>query len=135
MGAPTPLESSWQVWNCQACGELARAVPAMDVACKCARPVLPLRPTRLTETQIHGPKRRPLKALSEEEGRQRALARRGKKVRVTLDATVASSMLATGMDGRQHLTLTVVTPDGRRITIDPEQAGVTIEALDDEGET
>ena len=132
MGAPMPpSESSWQVWYCQVCRKAARAIPEMPVACECDRPVLPLRPTLVT--QVHAPKSRPLQALTEEEGRLRALARRGTRVRVTFEAEVVDAQLWGTAGGPKKLQLFVRTPDGERHPIDPGQAGVHIEALDDGG--
>jgi hypothetical protein len=90
--------------------------------------VIPLRPTLVAETQTETPQARRLKALTEEEGRLRALARKGTRVRVTFEAEVVDAMLATSVSG-QRLLLTVKMPDGEHHPIDPEQAGVHIEAL------
>jgi hypothetical protein len=126
-------EASWRVWYCQACRRIARAVPELPVGCQCKRPVIPLQPTLVTEVQA--PKVRPLQALTEEEGRLRALARRGTAVRVGFDSKVVDAWLTSGTDGRKRVVLVVEAPDGSRIAVDSERDGVHIEAIDDSGET
>jgi hypothetical protein len=96
--------------------------------CRCEKPVPGLRPTR--ETQMHAPKRRPMHALTDEEGRLRALARKSQRVRVTFEAEVVQTMLTTGMDGAQRISFIVATPDGRRHAVDPSLPAVRIEAAD-----
>lgn len=120
---------TWQIWYCQACGKVARAIPEMNVFCRCAQPVLPLKPTLVTETLADGPKPRRLQALTDEEARLRALARKGTKVRVTYEGEVAQAWLSDGEDGRRHLNLIVETPDGRRHAVDPDLAHLSVEAV------
>lgn len=123
-------ETTLLVWYCRHCDKSCKVQPPdpEQVACKCANPVPGLRPTKVTI--MHAPKTRPLYALTDEEARLRALARKGTKVRVTVtfegevtDAWQWSSA------GRRGLDLIVDTPDGRRHPVDPQRKGVHIEAI------
>ncbi|WP_399559495.1 hypothetical protein OIA45_48720 (plasmid) [Streptomyces chartreusis] len=86
-----------------------------------------LQPTEVTVLAI--PKRRPLHALSDEEARLRALARKGTKVRVTFEAEIAYAVQWSSA-GRRGLDFDVTTTDGRRYTIDPQLPGVRIERIE-----
>lgn len=121
--------TTWQVWPCSACGKVARTVPESPTQCRCAHPVLPLKPKLVTESQVEVPQARRLQALTEEEGRLRDLAREGTRVRLTFDAEVVGTLLATGMDGRTTLSLTVATADGHRHPVNLDLPGLHIEAI------
>jgi len=124
----TPAETTCRVWYCQRCRAACKVEPPeFEPGCKCDSPVPGLRPTLVT--QMHEPKRRPMRALTDEEGRLRALARKGTKVRVTVtfegeitDAWQWSSA------GRHGLDFIVTTPDGQQHPVDPQRAGVHVEA-------
>lgn len=95
---------------------------------------MPMQPT--TVTQMHHQPTRPVQALSEEDGRLRAITRRGSKVRITFEAEVADALLSSAAgDLRKKLLLVVTAPDGRRHTIDTELAGWHIEAVEGEHNT
>ncbi|WP_329390092.1 hypothetical protein [Streptomyces sp. NBC_01716] len=121
-------ESTLLVWYCGRCRKSCKVQPPdpEQVACRCNNPVPGLRPTRVTV--MHAPKARPMHALSNEEARLRALARRGTRVRVTFEATVADAMQWTAGD-RRGLEFDLTTADGRRHTIDPQLPGLHIEAI------
>lgn len=118
-------ESTYLVWYCQSCKKSCKTQPRSKTACKCTNPVRGMRPTRVT--QVHVPKPRPLHALSDEEARIRALARKGTRVRITFDATVTDATQWTAGD-RRGLEFNLQTPDGRRYSIDPQLPGLHIEA-------
>lgn len=125
-------ESTLLIWYCQQCRKSCKVqppTPTEEPACRCKSPVPGLRPTQVTV--MHQPKPRPMHALSDEEARLRALARKGTKVRVTVtfegemtDAWQWSSA------GRRGLDFIVTTPDGQQHRVDPQRAGVHIEAAD-----
>ena len=81
-------------------------------------------------------KPRPVQALTEEEGRLRALARKGQRVRVTFEAEITEAWTSAGRDGIKRIQFVVTTPDGRRHSVDPARQGLQIEALpeDEPGE-
>ena len=124
-------ESTLLIWYCSRCRKSCKVQPPDpdQVACRCATPVPSLRPTQVTV--LHTPKTRSLHALSDEEARIRALARKGTKVRVTFDATIADAMQWSSA-GQRGLEFTVTTADGRRFTIDPQMPGLRIEAITEE---
>ncbi|MFB7312939.1 hypothetical protein [Streptomyces sp. NPDC056192] len=127
MSAPT--ETTYLVWYCKRprCGKACKIQPpGIEPECRCENPVPGLRPTRVT--QMHAEKPRPLQALSDEEGRLRALARNNKRVLVTYEAQIAEAWTSTGRDGLKHVQFIVTTPDGRRHAIDPALPGLHIEA-------
>ena len=121
-------ESTLLVWYCSRCRKSCKVQPPdpEQVACRCKSPVPGLRPTQVTV--LHTPKARPMHALSEEEGRIRALARKGTRVRVTLDATVVDAIQWSSA-GQRGLEFDITTADGRRFTINPQLPGLHIEAI------
>ncbi|HEY3479011.1 MAG TPA: hypothetical protein VGL02_08935 [Streptomyces sp.] len=124
-------ESTLLVWYCSRCRKSCKVQPPApeQVACRCKNPVPGLRPTRVTV--LHTPKTRPMHALDDEEARLRALARKGTRVRVTFDATIADAMQWSSA-GQRGLEFTVTTADGRRFTINPQLPGLHIEAITEE---
>ena len=74
----------------------------------------------------------PMHALSDEEARLRALARKGTHVRVTFEGEIADAWQWSSA-GQRGLGFVVKSPDGRTHTVDVQQPGLRIEAvLDDE---
>lgn len=124
-------ETTLLVWYCRHCDKSCKVQPPdpEQVACKCANPVPGLRPTKVTV--MHAPKTRPLYALTDEEARLRALARKGTKVRVTFEAEIADAWQWTSA-GRRGLDFVVKSPDGRRHTVNGQQPGLRIEAITEE---
>lgn len=123
-------ESTLLVWYCSRCRKSCKVQPpAEDPACRCTTPVPSLRPTQVTV--LHTPKTRPLHALSDEEARLRALARKGTRVRVTFDATITDAMQWSSA-GQCGLEFTVTTADGRHFTINPQMPGLHLEAITEE---
>jgi hypothetical protein len=119
-------ETTYLVWYCSQCRHACKVQPQVfDPSCKCTTPVVPMSPTQVT--QVHAPEARPLHALSDEEGRLRALARKGTKVRVTFEAEVADAIQWSGA-GRRGLEFDLTTADGRRYTVNPQLPGLHIEA-------
>ncbi|WUH94587.1 hypothetical protein OG900_33530 [Streptomyces sp. NBC_00433] len=119
-------ETTYLVWPCLQCRRTYKVQPEVfKPNCRCEKPVPALRPT--VETQIHAPKSRPMHALSDEEGRLRALARKGTKVRVTFEGEITGAMQWSSA-GRRGLEFTITTPDGRSFTVDPQRSDVHIEA-------
>lgn len=122
-------ESTHLIWYCRTCRKSCKVQPPSEApACTCKHPLPGLRPTKVAITPQ--PERRPMHALSDEEGRLRALARKGTKVRVTFEATVADAIQWTAGD-RRGLEFDLTTTDGRRFTIDPQLTGLYIEAIAD----
>lgn len=121
-------ETTLLVWYCRRCDKSCKVQPPdpEQVACKCDNPVPSLRPTRVTV--MHALKPRPMHALSEEEGRLRALARKGTKVRVTFEGEIADAWTWTNGISR-GLDFVVKSPDGRRHTVNGSQPGLRIEAI------
>lgn len=121
-------ESTLLVWYCSRCRKSCKVQPPdpEQVACRCKNPVPGLRPTKVTV--LHTPKARPMHALSDEEARLRALARKGTRVRVTLDATVVDAIQWSSA-GQRGLEFDITTADGRRFTINPQLPGLHIEAI------
>lgn len=102
-------------WNCGRCAKAYRTEPASKPRCRCAEPVLAIRPQRCAVTQYTAPPRpavRPVGPLDEARAR---FARRGKRVTVTFTGTVVGANVANG----EHLTLFVEDATGRRHAIDP----------------
>lgn len=126
-------ETTHLIWYCRSCDKSCKVQPPDpdQIACKCATPVPGMRPTEVTV--MHAPKQRPIHALSDEEGRLRALARKGTKVRVTItyEGEIADAWQWSSAD-RRGLEFVVMTSDGRRHAVDPQRAGVRIEAASDE---
>ena len=124
-------ESTLLVWYCRRCDKSCKVQPPdpEQVACRCDNPVPGLRPTRVTI--LHTPKRRPMHALSDEEGRLRALARKGTKVRVTFEGEIADAWTWSSGVSR-GLQFIVETADGRRHPVDPSLDGLHIEAIANE---
>lgn len=121
-------ETTHLFWYCRNCRKSCRVQPPTEQpACRCKNPVPGLHPTQVT--QVHAPKPRPLHALSDEEARLRALARKGTKVRVTVtyegDVTDAWQWSSAG---RRGLGFVVTTPDGAQHSVDPNLPGLHIEA-------
>lgn len=122
-------ETTMLVWYCQRCRKSYKAQPAIDgPTCQCKTPVPSLHPTEVTV--VEAPKRRPMHALTDEEGRLRALARKGTKVRVTVtyEGEITDAWQWTSVDGARNVEFVVDTPDGKRHAVDPQRAGVRIEA-------
>ncbi|MEU5322960.1 hypothetical protein AB0G67_40350 [Streptomyces sp. NPDC021056] len=129
MTAPTS-ETTLLIWYCQSCRKSCKVQPPNeDPACTCKTPVPALRPTEVTV--LHTPKARPMHALSDEEGRIRALARKGTKVRVTFEAEVVDAMQWSSA-GDRGLSFTVRTSDRRRFTFNPQLEGLYIEGIPQE---
>lgn len=124
-------ETTLLVWYCRRCDKSCKVQPPdpEQVACKCASPVPGLRPTKVTI--MHAPKRRPMHALSDEEARLRALARKGTRVRVTFEGEIADAWQWSSA-GNRGLGFVVKSPDGRTHTVDAQQPGLRIEAVPDE---
>lgn len=121
-------ETTLLVWYCRRCDKSCKVQPPdpAQVACRCDSPVPGLRPTHVTV--MHAPKPRSMHALSDEEARLRALARKGTRVRVTFEGEIAdawqwSNGIARGLD------FIVTSPDGRRHTVNGTQPGLQIEAI------
>lgn len=116
-----------QIWYCTRCRKSCKVQPPTEApACQCKNPVPGLHPTEVTVSDQ--PRRNPLHVLSDEEARIRALARKGTQVRVTFDAEVTHAMQwSNGTD--RGLEFDVITPDGRRYSINPQLAGLHIEAI------
>jgi hypothetical protein len=135
MGASAELtETTCLVWYCGNCRNACKVQPqGFDPSCTCATPVVPMHPTRVT--QVHAPGARSLHALSDEEGRLRALAHKGTKVRVTVtyEGEIADAWQWSSA-GRRGLGFIVATADGQRHSVDPQREGVRIEGVADEGE-
>ncbi|MCX4232096.1 hypothetical protein [Streptomyces ortus] len=121
-------ESTLLVWYCGRCRKSCKVQPPdpEQVACRCDNPVPGLRPTRVTV--LHPPKQRPMRALSDEEGRLRALARKGTKVRVTFEAEITDALQWSGA-GRRGIDFVVTSSDGCRHTVNGSQPGLRIEAI------
>lgn len=121
-------ETTQLFWYCQRCRKSCKVQPATeDPGCRCKTPVPSLRPTQVTV--IHAPKQRPMHALSDEEGRLLALARKGTKVRVTFEAEIAEAVRWTCAD-RSGLDFIVTSADGRRHTVNGSQSGLRIERIE-----
>jgi hypothetical protein len=121
-------ESTYQVWYCKRCDKACKIQPpTIKPGCRCANPVPGLRPTLVT--QMAQTKPRPVQALTEEEGRLRALARKGQRVRVTFEAEITEAWTSAGRDGIKRIQFVVTTPDGRRHSVNPAKHGLQIEAL------
>jgi hypothetical protein len=124
-------ESTLLIWYCRSCRKSCKVQPPTeDPACQCKTPVPSLTPTRVTV--LHTPKQRPMHALSDEEARLRALARKGTRVHVTFEGEIADAVQWSSA-GRRGLDFDIVTADGRRYTVDPALLGVQIEKIE-EGE-
>lgn len=116
-----------QIWYCTRCRKSCKVQPPTEApACQCKNPVPGLHPTEVTVSDE--PKRNPMHVLSHEEGRIRALARKGTRVRVTFEATVTDAIQWSAAD-RRGLEFDLTTPDGRHYTIDPQLAGLHIDAV------
>lgn len=124
MSSPS-AETALLIWYCQSCRKSCKVQPpAEDPACTCKTPVPSLRPTEVTV--LATPKTRRMHALSDEEARLRALARKGTKVRITLEAEITDAMQWSSA-GERGLEFDVRTADGRRYTLNPQLPGVHIE--------
>lgn len=121
-------ETTLLVWYCRHCDKSCKVQPPdpEQVACKCASPVPGLRPTKVTI--MHAPKQRPMHALTDEEARLRALARKGTRVRVTFEGEIADAWQWSSA-GNRGLGFVVKSPDGRTHTVDAQQPGLRIEAV------
>ncbi|MFJ7999034.1 hypothetical protein ACIQ7D_18065 [Streptomyces sp. NPDC096310] len=121
------------IWYCRRCRKSCKVQPPSEPAsCRCKTPVPGLHPTEVTVTPE--PKRRPMHALSNEEARLRALARKGTRVRITFEATVTDAMQWTAGD-RRGLEFDLTTSDGRRYSVDPQLPGLHVEAVDTDEES
>lgn len=120
-------ETTLLVWYCRSCRKSCKVQPpAEDPACKCKTPVPSLRPTEVTV--LNTPKTRPMHALSDEEARIRALARKGTKVRITFEAEVSEAWQWSSA-GNRGIDFIVTDPDGRRHTVNGSQSGLRIERI------
>ena len=120
-------ETTHLVWYCNRCRKSCKVQPPTpdQVACRCDNPIPGLRPTKVT--LMHTPKRRPMHALTDEEARLRALARKGTKVRVTFEGEITDAWQWSG-GALRGLGFIVTSPDGRTHTVRAEQPGLRIEA-------
>ncbi|MZE53791.1 hypothetical protein GTY86_35695 [Streptomyces sp. SID5770] len=119
-------ETTYLVWICQQCRRACKVQPEVFTpGCRCEKPVPKLRPT--IETQMHAPKKRPVRLLSEEEARLRNLILSRQRVRVTFEADVVQAWTHDSADGSKQIQLIVTTPDGRRHAVDTSQPGVRID--------
>ena len=115
---------------CQNCRKSCKVQPPTEEpSCRCKQPVPGLHPTEVTIATV--PTARRLHIVDEEEGRLRALARKGTKVRVTItyEGEIADAWQWSSAD-RRGLGFIVATPDGQRHDVDPQRAGVHVEAVD-----
>ncbi|MGW9399371.1 hypothetical protein [Streptomyces sp. NPDC055642] len=80
---------------------------------------------------MHTPQPKRLQALTEEEGRLRGLARKGRRVRVTFEAEVAEAWISSSGSSGRRVQFIVTTPDGRRHIVDSGLPGLHIEAASD----
>lgn len=125
-----PAESTYHVWYCKRCDQACKIQPpTIEPSCQCTSPVPSLRPTIVT--QMHTPQPKRLQALTEEEGRLRGLARKGRRVRVTFEAEVAEAWISSSGSSGRRVQLIVTTPDGRRHIVDSGLPGLHIEAASD----
>lgn len=124
-------ETTQLIWYCQHCRKSCKVQPPTeDPACCCTTPVPSLRPT--TVTVLHTPKQRPMHALSDEEGRLRALSRKGTRVRITFEGEISDAWQWSSAAGSRGLGFVVTSPDGRTHTVDVQQPGLHIEAIYDD---
>jgi hypothetical protein len=121
-------ETTLLVWYCRRCDKSCKVQPPdpEQIACRCEQPVPGLRPTRVTV--LHAPKPRPMDALTDEEARLRALARKGTWVRVTFEGEIADAWQWTNGISR-GLDFIVKSPDGSRHTVNGSQPGLRIEVI------
>ncbi|MEU0393797.1 hypothetical protein ABZ208_13640 [Streptomyces sp. NPDC006208] len=130
MDRQATAETTYQVWYCKRCDKACKIQPpTIEPGCRCENPVPGLRPTLVT--QMHQPKLRPMQALTEEEGRLRALARKGRRVQVTYEAEISEAWISPGRDGVKRIQFIVTTADGRRHVVDPALPGLHVEAAPD----
>ncbi|KPI31421.1 hypothetical protein OV320_2637 [Actinobacteria bacterium OV320] len=124
-------ETTLLVWYCRSCDKSCKVEPPdpEQVACKCPNPVPGLHPTQVTV--MHAPKPRPMHALSDEEARLRALARKGTRVRVIYEGEIADAWQWSSA-GNRGLDFVVTSPDGHCHTVNGQQPGLRIEAITDE---
>ncbi|OUD03355.1 hypothetical protein [Streptomyces swartbergensis] len=124
-------ETTLLVWYCRRCDKSCKVQPPdpEQIGCRCENPVPGLRPTQVTI--MHAPKPRPMHALSDEEARLLALARKGTKVRVTFEGEIADAWQWSNGISR-GLGFVVKSPDGRTHTVNVQQPGLHIEAITDE---
>ncbi|MGY1439479.1 hypothetical protein [Streptomyces reniochalinae] len=128
MTTPT-TEATCNAWYCGRCRAAYKVEPELFTpACKCPRPIYTLRPTHITQMTAVPSRLRP---VTDEDARLRSLARRGRRVRVTLEAEVTevSRCYSEGREADATLTFIVTTADGRRHAIEPAVPGVHIAAL------
>lgn len=131
MTASVP-ETTLLVWYCRRCDKSCKVQPpAEPPACRCANPVTGLHPTKVTV--LDTPKPRPVHALSDEEARLRALARKGTRVRVTFEGEIADAWQWSSADQR-GIDFIVKSPDGSTHPVNGSQPGLHIEAITDDEE-
>ncbi len=130
-----PPSGCCHVWYCRRCRKAYKAVPeqAVETGCTCTTPVPQLEPTVLTLADPAPlPPPRP-QLLSDDEARHRALARRGRRVRVSFEATVHTAWLSPDDNGQRRITLVVTADDGSLHTLDTRLPGTRIDAADQPG--
>lgn len=102
-------------WNCGRCAKAYRTEPASTPRCRCAQPVLAIRPQRCAITKHTAPPQPAVRAAGPLDEAKARFARRGKRVTVTFTGTVVEAWVA----NREHLTLMIEDETGQRHAIDP----------------
>jgi hypothetical protein len=130
-------EIEHHIWYCRRCSGACRAQPAdIELACKCKSPVMPIRPTRVTQVVEPPPVR--MHALSERETQLRSVVRKGRKVRITFEAVITDAWLEPSWEnGRQVNGKTIVIAvegpgSGQPVVINTKDPSVIVEAVAEE---
>jgi hypothetical protein len=124
------------VWYCRRCSRACKATPAdVKLACKCETPVMPIRPTRITQVAAPTPAVH-MHTVSEREAQLRAACRPGKRVRVSFDAVVEQAWLDPAWEnGRQvngkKIVLTITGPGGHTLVIDTSDPTVMVRSIEE----
>lgn len=131
---PLPPPGTCLVWYCRRCRRACKATPenAVETGCTCKTPVPQMEPTIVSLADPEPLKPPTLQALTEDEARHRGLARRGRRVTVTFEATVHTAWLSPDKNGQQRITLVVTTDDGRLHTVDTRLDGTRVDAAEQE---